>query len=344
MSDDERFTVEQILAIDQYYARIRELTSRPSALSDVDVVDPKHIAEASGLFVQLQQIWNGFGKPFVDLFLETLGGIGGTYVRGHAAISHLLSELGVNPDVPHMNAIVTWCMLGRPAQDIELASPSSRLLLLQRALRAGAPVPLTLPIHDLYREWDEHTGLGPTLKGVADSLQDDASYLVRLANLTETCENAGAQALAALAAMETRWYREFAAARRRCIERFVSNPLGYINPEQYLDDVIRNEYTRPPLLIVTDGGWIEGPGIAGWGKELSAAHTADDGTERLVVTMPPVQLPGTDDISNQSASELFLHCTIADVLFAEARRDFGSEDFDIAAKVLGDVTFFRVLT
>lgn len=302
---------EVALEIAERYKRVWELWETPEKIRPLGVT-PTHVWETSAFLVQLAEadrLYTARGRSCLAEYV--VGDVANTYARSIRILRAALGELEEKVALDLMGVMVTWALLGDERDPSDLASPSTRYLLLANLLKSKG-VPSKEKGYDvlgLFAEWDKALRCPPVEDALRWSLERDERF---------------AESLARDSGPAAKRFRIYAATRRRCVELFLPAPHTYVAPYSYLQ-MAGTALPRAPLLIKVSN--------APWWNEAEQMSFTTYATAGDAVLTSPLQSWSEGEVDIRFAEELLRDCAMADILFCEYRDMIDGFDEDTVRSI-----------
>ena len=161
---DARYLVAKRVVSAYNQLDLRMVFRPPSGVSPW--LQPHHVAEASALSQQLQEISISFGDDTANWFIRTMFERHPKVALGWEIASSALSRAGVDGRLSRLQTVFAWSLLGNSAAEgVERANPVYRLTELCLDIpRFGWPQAES--VRGVFDKWDERLDRPGTIAGV----------------------------------------------------------------------------------------------------------------------------------------------------------------------------------
>lgn len=314
---------ELLRAVAQARAQIHDLTFNPQSVRGAASFQPWQVFELSGLLVQLQELWQMYGREEVQFFVDRIMAEDTPYSTALFVGDKLCEIIGVDFNWSVLSLVTEWSLLGSYQQDGWSACPTVRFARLADLL-AGEGIDLDRPAQRLFAHWSQRLKLSTVEEGVAEA---QATYARIPGKLREQVAGVkGSFVGEELAEMLIRVTLEVAASSALMAEAFLEAPETYVVPRLYISSSDR--FVNPALRLVFES---LGAVVNATAEELEErghiVHWAveKDGQTVMLSYIEPLKLSAFDFVAPKDAALLADLFGLTEFLFS----DVGHERSDV---------------
>jgi len=341
LSDDEARLIDQTR---DTYSRIKDFLFNPRTVSGSVSFQPYHLWEASAFITQVQNVYSVFGTEAVEAFTNFI--LNHPAAQPYSIVFRLLYELwqeaGVAFDAEVGSAVAAWCLLGDFVNDGWAACPTVRFARLYELLRKEGPPPRG-DVGELFRAWTERLSYSPVETAIERNNASTQRFIDHLeqnaGNYPDFMAHHVSHLLWAL--------KSLARANAHASRLFLSNPKGYVNPYDYVQNY--EAWPSAPAVATFVGGGILIPkqrmeALQEQGIIIHNGKTYGEDQVIVFKVLFPKNVGGVHLIDAELALGLSDLLTMSDFFFSEYYR--ADDEFDLVRVSLREagLTALEILT
>jgi len=287
------------------YQSIQNYVYNPDGVRNEIAWQPRHVFEASAHMVQLQAVWQLFGKEGVELFQNRLERTPASFQ--YTSLVKVLRSLAPNSPIDSQLAatISVWGMLGNYSIDEWKACPTHRIATLMDRLSEKDLEPSAADPLSLMDNWSQITELSEISQSLRNSIDKNDEFILEL----EADRRIGREFPVLVRAAT-----QFREASNSLISEFLNDPSQYIWPRPYLEN--QDKWPAAPIRFRF---WPNALILAGDmpnDYHLLIGKRSEDGTISIHSMAPDGQTPGIEYFQLLQADEAASEMVFNDIYFA----------------------------